>query len=215
LVASRICAQCGAVFTPHREHARFCAARCRVAWHRERTGDPVIGASALQWSVPAMSEMTRRLAASQRADRFAVFAAISDAVWMVTIVDAGLVRYHPNVYDQMLAGEDATRRRLLEEGLAGLRFIRNQIPDEAAVAQFVEPKTSESAADGSAAEGWTWRSVTEAHASPRRPRGQVWEVARFRAYQASLAGRPVCEVFDRAEPFLNRAAARAATVLIS
>jgi hypothetical protein len=37
---TRTCAQCAAVFVPRREHARFCASRCRAAWNRERAGDP-------------------------------------------------------------------------------------------------------------------------------------------------------------------------------
>ena len=37
---SRNCEQCGVLFTPRREHARFCSARCRVAWNRaERSWD--------------------------------------------------------------------------------------------------------------------------------------------------------------------------------
>jgi hypothetical protein len=43
----RTCEQCGTVFAPRREHARFCRPRCRVAWNREHTGDPQAEASAL------------------------------------------------------------------------------------------------------------------------------------------------------------------------
>jgi hypothetical protein len=40
---SRNCEQCGALFTPRREHARFCSARCRVAWNRLNAGATLRG----------------------------------------------------------------------------------------------------------------------------------------------------------------------------
>ena len=55
----RDCEQCGTSFVPRREHARFCSARCRAAWNREHMGDPAAGASALVWSITAMSETTQ------------------------------------------------------------------------------------------------------------------------------------------------------------
>jgi hypothetical protein len=55
------CEQCGTSFVPRREHARFCTARCRAAWNREHISDPAAGASALLWSITAMSEATDRL----------------------------------------------------------------------------------------------------------------------------------------------------------
>ena len=54
----RDCEQCGTSFVPRREHARFCSARCRAAWNREHMGDPAAGASALAWSITAMSDTT-------------------------------------------------------------------------------------------------------------------------------------------------------------
>ena len=38
---------------------------------------------------------------------------ISEAVWWVTIVDATLVRHHPEAYDGVLAGQDGVDRVLL------------------------------------------------------------------------------------------------------
>jgi len=202
---SGVCEQCGAVFAPRREHDRFCSARCRVAWNRERTGDPVVGASALEWSVPAMGDARRRLAMSSGSGRTIAFAAISEAVWAVTIVDAAMVRYHPDAYDGVLAEETPMGRRLIEESLAGLRFVRNWIPDEAAVADFVEP----GAAGEYGVMGWTWRSVARPAVTRRSSGARAWEMARYRAYQARLAGRTLGEVFERAEAFLKRTAAHA------
>ena len=65
----RICEQCGASFAPRREHARFCSAHCRAAWNREHAGDLTAGASALQWSITAMSDTTQRLPRVRAADR--------------------------------------------------------------------------------------------------------------------------------------------------
>jgi hypothetical protein len=38
------------------------------------------------------------------------------------------------------------------------------------------------------------------------PRGQDWEVARYRAYQAQLADRTIAETLERAAAFLSLAA---------
>ena len=35
MAETRQCERCGKAFEPKREHARFCSARCRVAWNRE------------------------------------------------------------------------------------------------------------------------------------------------------------------------------------
>ena len=59
---TRTCAQCGAFFTPSREHARFCSTHCRVAWNQENIGDPTAEASALHWSITAMRDAIDRLA---------------------------------------------------------------------------------------------------------------------------------------------------------
>ena len=101
----RNCEQCGTSFVPRREHARFCSARCRVAWNREHMGDLAAEASALQWSITAMSEITQRLPQMRVWDRARALAVIGEAVWWVTIVDATLFRHHPQAYDGVLAGQ--------------------------------------------------------------------------------------------------------------
>jgi hypothetical protein len=45
--------------------------------------------------------------------------------------------------------------------------------------------------------------------APLAPRGQSWELARYRAYQAHLAGHTLGETFTCAAAFLNLAAANA------
>src|SRR5436305_7425520 len=138
----RTCEQCDTQFMPRREHARFCSARCRAAWNREHTGDPKAGMSALRWSITTMSDTTQRLPRMAAADRPRAFAVIGEAVWWVTIVDATLVRHHPGAYDAVLTGQAPAERQLVEEILTGLRFVRNQIGDEADIGEFIEPSNA-------------------------------------------------------------------------
>jgi hypothetical protein len=208
----RNCEQCGTSFVPRREHARFCSARCRVAWNREHTGDLEAGASALDWSVTAMSETIDRLPGVMEWDRPRAFAGISEAVWRVTIVDATLVRHHPQAYDGVLAGQAPAQRELTEGTLAGLRFVRNRIGDQADLAEFIEPgEPGPGAGDGRITE-WVWKPVPEPALASLSPRGQAWEMTRYRAYRAHLAGHTIGEVFGRAAAFLKRAAANAHSI---
>jgi hypothetical protein len=202
----RDCEQCGTSFVPRREHARFCSARCRAAWNRDHVGDPAAGASALVWSITAMSDTTDRLTRVRAADRPRAFTVISEAVWWVTMVDATLVRHHPDAYDGVLAGQSPEERQLVEETLAGLRFVRNQIGDEADLAEFIEPGESGHGAERGRITGWTWRSVPEPTLGSLPPRGQAWETTRYQAYQAQLAGHTIGETFARAVAFLKLAA---------
>jgi len=90
-------------------------------------GDPAAETTALQWSITAMSDATQRLARVRAWDRERGFAVIAEAVWWVTIVDATLVRHHLDTYDRVLAGHPEGEQRLIEETLAGLRFVRNRM----------------------------------------------------------------------------------------
>ena len=136
---SRTCEQCGSSFVPRREHARFCSPACRAAWNREHSDDQKAGMSALQWSITAMNGTTRRLTGLAAWDRPRAFAVIGEAVWWVTIVDATLVRHHLDAYDDVMAGQTPAERQRVEETLAGLRFVRNRIGDEADLEEFIEP----------------------------------------------------------------------------
>ena len=108
------------VFTPRREHARFCSAACRVAWNQEHTGNPQAEASALDWSVAAMRDAVERFAWEQPPDQARGFEMISDAVWRVTLVDATLVRYHHRAYEAVIRAQDLAARQAVEGTLAGL-----------------------------------------------------------------------------------------------
>ena len=195
------------VFTPRREHARFCCARCRATWNREHRGDPAAEASALRWSVTAMTETIERLPAVRRWDRPRAFAAIGEAVWQVTLVDATLVRHHLDIYDDVMASQAPARRWLIEETLAGLRFVRNHIGQETSLAGFIQPAGP--GAGGGRITSWSWKPVPEPVLASLAPRGRAWEMSRYRAYQAHLAGHSIGHTFGRAAEFLNLAAANA------
>ncbi len=92
-------------------------------------GDLKAGASALVWSITAMSDTTQRLPRVRAADRPRAFAVIGEAVWWVTIVDATLVRHHPDAYDSVMTSQTPAQRQLVGGTLAGLRFVRNRIGD--------------------------------------------------------------------------------------
>jgi hypothetical protein len=205
----RNCEQCGTSFVPRREHARFCSARCRVAWNREHTGDLKAGASALVWSVTAMSDTAGRLPRVRAWDRPRAFAVIGEAVWWVTIVDATLVRHHPDVYDSVIARQPPAERWLIEGTLTGLRFVRNRIGDEADLGEFIEPGEAGQGAGERRITGWTWKPVPEPALTSLPPRGQAWEMTRYRGYQAQLAGHTIGETFGRVTAFLKLAAANA------
>jgi hypothetical protein len=203
----RNCAQCGTSFVPRREHARFCSAGCRATWNREHVGDLTAGASALVWSITAMSDATDRLPRVRARDQARAVAVIGEAVWWITIVDATLVRHHPDAYDTVMAGQTPAQRQLVEGTLTGLRFVRNQIGDEADLGEFIEPgEAGRGAAEGRIT-GWTWKPVPEPALGLRTPRGQAWEMTRYQAYQAQLAGHTIGETFGRAAEFLKLAAA--------
>jgi hypothetical protein len=211
----RSCDYCGTVFTPRREHARFCSARCRAAWNREQPGTRQVAGSALEgsaleWSVAAMTDTGRRLLKLRTADPRA-FAMLAEMVWRVTIVDATLVRHHPEEYDGTLAAQDPAERQLVVGTMAGLRFVRNQMHDDIDLAHFTGCGESGRGHDVLLTAAWTWTAVPEPDLESLSPRGQEWELDRYRAYHDYLAGHQVGEIFGRATAFLRLAAARSSS----
>jgi hypothetical protein len=152
------------------------------------------------WSITAMRETIGRLCRAGGWDRADGFAVISEAVWRVTIVDAALVRYHPETYGRALARQDAGQRRIVEDTFAGLRFVRNRMGYDAHPADLVQPLDS-----GAGIAAWTWKPVPEPALGALAPRGRTWELTRYRAYQAQLASRTVGEIFTQAVAFLDMA----------
>jgi anti-anti-sigma factor len=195
---SRRCEQCGAVFVPVREHARFCASDCRAAWNRAHLGDPAADASALTWSIAAMRDATARLPSMKAWDKPQAFAAIREAVWWITMVDATLVRHHSRAYDTVTTARTPAERLLITETLAGLRFVRNWTSQVAELGEVVE-----TGAGTRRVTGWRWKPVPEPELAWLPPRTQAWEQARWRAYQACLARRTIGQTFGRVVMFLT------------
>jgi anti-sigma B factor antagonist len=208
---SRACEQCGTGFVPLREHARFCSADCRAAWNREHMGDPAVEASALQWSVTAMSEATGRLAGVKVWDRPRALAAIGEAVWWITMVDATLVRHHPGLYDAARAAQGPAEG-LIDQTLAGLRFVRNWMGRDGGLGEVIE--TGGMSAGNSRITRWTWKPAPEPVLAALPPRGRPWEIARYRAYQAHLVGDTIGQTFGRAVMFLTLTGANAASATV-
>ena len=200
-------------FMSKREHARFCSARCRVAWNRENWNDgdrrPGTEPSALGWALVAMRDTTDRLGKVRAGDRPQAFAVIGEAVWWVTIVDATLVRYYPDEYDTALAGLPGWQRRVTEATFGGLRFVRNRMGYYADHADFIQPRPDAVAGGDAPITEWTWRSLPAPTLETLPPRGQEWELSRYRAYQDRLAGRPIGETFALASAFLTLVASQA------
>jgi hypothetical protein len=202
---SRHCGQCGAVFEPRREHARFCSAACRMAWNREHTSGPLPGDTALGWSAAAMGDAARRLGEARGLDLPQALAVISEAVWWVTMVDATVVRYYPDAYDRVLAALDPAARWAAEGRLGGLRFIRNWTGYHADPADFVQPRQAPGDGDLPVAE-WTWVQVPAPAAGPA-PQARAWEMSRYRQYRARLAGHPAGQTVGAAVAFLSQLSA--------
>jgi hypothetical protein len=205
MIDVRDCEQCGTPFTPRREHARFCSARCRVTWNRADRAQPAADESALAWAIAAMSDAVARLPRVAALDRPRAFAVVSEAVWWVTIVDANLVRYHPDVYDDELASRPEVERQLIEETLAGLRFVRNQVGNDIDRGHFIQPGIVTT--HSGRGQDWTWAPLPEPSCESLSPRGLAWERDRYRAYESRLAGRAVVATFSCAGPFLEVVAA--------
>ncbi|HWF80252.1 MAG TPA: hypothetical protein VN695_06665 [Streptosporangiaceae bacterium] len=204
MVIFRKCDQCGASFTPRREHARFCSARCRVAWNRDHQADPAAGKNALAWSVIAMADATNRLAKVTASDRPRAFAVVGEAVWWVTIVDSTLVRYHAEAYDLVLSR--VSDIKLIEETLAGFRFVRNQIGQGVDHADFIYPTPGQSDGAVDHVGDWIWSRQPEPACASLSAQGRAWEMARYLAYEARLAGHTVGQTFSDAAGFLIAAA---------
>ena len=207
MAGARTCEQCGAVFEPRREHARFCCPRCRLAWNREDTSGPYSADTALGWSLTAMGETTRRLTQAKATDWPQALAAISEAVWWVTIVDATMVRYHPEAYDRALDGLARAERQATEDTFAGLRFVRNQMGYYADPADFICPGNGTGDDRDALVARWTWKPIPETALGPVPPPRRAWEISRHQAYQAQLADHAVGDTFGRATSFLSQLSA--------
>ena len=120
----------------------------------------------------------------------------------------------------MLAGQAQPERGQIDGTLSGLRFVRNRMGQYLDPVDFIQPAEGRSGtekrdgdAGGGCVMGWVWKTVPEPGVASLPPRGQAWEMTRFRSYETGLAGHTVGETFDRAAGFLKLAAARRPVVV--
>ena len=173
-------------------------------------GERTAEMNALAWSITAMKEATERLPRVRARDSSKAFAVVGEAVWWVTIVDATMVRYHADTYDQVLDQQTAAERELIEQTLAGLRFVRNQMAQEAGHAGFIGQACGDDPdvdADGSLVADWIWQPMPPPAEEAPASRDSSWELSRYHAYQARLARCTVGKCFDRVVAFLEMATA--------
>jgi hypothetical protein len=205
---SRDCAQCRALFAPLREHARFCSARCRIAWNRQNRGVPGTGNGVLDWSVTAMRDSTERLLRASSLDRADGYAVITEAVWWCTMVEATLLRYHPDRRAAVLARRAPADRQAIESTFAGLRFVRNRMGSKADHDDFLEAPASLSGSGAVRIADWTWKQVPDPDLRQLPLHAKQWELTRHQAYQVQLAGRRIGGTFGLAASFLRETAER-------
>jgi hypothetical protein len=170
-----------------------------MAWNRQHAGVAATPDVAIDWSVTAMAEAAGRLSAADGWELHRLAAAVGETVWWVTLVDATLVRYHPRSYAKALA-DASVKQRKIEETLAGLRYVRNQIGQSADPVSFLQAAPDDVRAD------WIWRSLPEPSLDRLGARARQWELNRYRAYQARLAGHDIARTFTRCADFLAQAA---------
>ncbi|HEY2298535.1 MAG TPA: hypothetical protein VGH43_12455 [Jatrophihabitans sp.] len=127
----------------------------------------------------------------------------------MTMLDAALVRYHPNVYDDTLDRLSHADQALTEETLAGLRLVRNRVAEPGDLARFVDSGTTDSEPLTGQITSQRWKAVPARSSGSQSNSAQAWELARYRAYQNRLAGTAIGDTFDRSTTFLLAAAARA------
>jgi|SRR5215831_2634065 len=96
-----------------------------------------------------------------------------------------------------MAAHTPAGRRLIAETLAGLRFARNWISRGAPLGEAIE-----TGAGTRRITQWTWKPIPEPAHAWLPPRAQAWELARYRAYQARLAGHAIGETVGQFVPFL-------------
>jgi hypothetical protein len=202
----RNCVQCGDTFAPRREHARFCSAACRITWNRENADGRTIGDSPLNWSASALEDTAERLCKAEAMNLPEALAAISEAVWWVTLVDGTMIRYHHDAYDHALAQLTADERKTAEGTYTGLRFVRNCMGFYVDPADFIQPQRDSLGGDAPV-HAWTWRQVPAPVSAALPQRSRTWETGRYQHYRLYLAGRPVGETINRAATFLTQLAA--------
>ena len=83
-------------------------------------------------------------------------------------------------------------------------------PRQTSVPEYGSGEVVEPGAGSRRITRWTWEPTSEPALAWLPPRAQAWELARYRAYQARLAGHTIGKTFGRAVTFLTITGANAA-----
>ena len=170
-----------------------------MTWNDEHAGVAAAPAAAIDWSVTAMTEAARRLSSPGPRDLPRLADAIADAVWWVTLVDATLVRYHPRNYETTLGPQRPAARDRADPRRAAVR------PQPAR--QVRRPRRPDHAGRSRGHPARLDMAVTaQPDVSGLGSRARQWELSRYHAYQARLAGRDVTAAFAWCAEFLALAA---------
>jgi hypothetical protein len=110
-------------------------------------------------------------------------------------------------YDTVLAAHAPAGHQWIEQTLAGLRFVRNLISRQAGLDEVIAIGTGTRRITG-----WAWKPLGEPALAWLPPRAQAWELTRYRAYHACLAGRTIGATFGGPVTFLARAGAGAVSM---
>jgi hypothetical protein len=153
-----------------------------------------------------MHDTTNRLLRARSQDRSAGYAMITEAVWWCTMVEATLVRYHPDARAATLARSDIAEHQSIEDTFAGLRFVRNRMGYTADPEDFLDPGPRRPGQSNGQVAAWTWKQFVGPGLSELGGHAQEWELTRYRAYQARLVGRRIGDTFSQAASFLTETA---------
>jgi hypothetical protein len=100
-----------------------------------------------------------------------------------------------------MAAHAPAERRLIEQTLAGLRFVRNWMGRQACLAEVIE--TGGISAGNRGVTSWTWKGAPEPALASLAPGRQAWEMTRYESYQAHLTGRTIAQTLGLAVTFLT------------
>ena len=189
MTETRKCEQCGTLFAPRREHARFCSARCRVAWNRQHAGDPPdrgerarldhyrdAGHDRPAAAGPGLGPAARLTPRSARPCGGSPW---STPPWCATTRTSTTPCWRATTRPSARS----SRARSAGCGSCGTGW---------AITSTTPTSSSRSAPPGAPARARSrpgrWRSLPEPVLAGLPARGQEWEMTRYREYQARLAG---------------------------
>lgn len=139
---------------------------------------PGLAVVPLEWCIQAMLRAFERVRSTGWNDVVGQYAAVSETLFWIDIVEAELRRkYHPH-YEAALNDQPFNIRSVLK----GLLWARNRITHEVDEIHYL--MATATSADSFAAE-WTWQSL------PPRPAGRYQDPDGYAVYESAVVGKSV------------------------